>query len=241
MAVHERHGRLSPKELSPRNLWTRYRASGADLPFGNPLAAHGVAMEGYFWRFTQPGTGRVVIALCGVNRADDSGGPGSHWATLGLAAHPGGFLRTAAHPVAASDPDRLGASAGDVFCGDSERVWMDLGDDARLRQVLSNLVTNALTHTPPDADVTVRVGTSDSDAILEVADTGPGLDPDDRERVFERFYRADASRTRASGGSGLGLSIVAALVAAHGGKVEVESEQGVGSTFRVRIPRLLPS
>ncbi|OWY81648.1 cell wall metabolism sensor histidine kinase WalK [Rhodococcus sp. BUPNP1] len=115
-----------------------------------------------------------------------------------------------------------------------------LGDDARLRQVLSNLVTNALTHTPPGADVTVRVGTADTDAVLEVADTGPGLDPDDRERVFERFYRADASRTRASGGSGLGLSIVAALVAAHGGKVEVESEKGVGSTFRVRIPRLLP-
>ncbi|WAL45728.1 sensor histidine kinase [Rhodococcus pyridinivorans] len=115
-----------------------------------------------------------------------------------------------------------------------------LGDDARLRQVLSNLVTNALTHTPPDADVTVRVGTADTDAVLEVADTGPGLDPDDRERVFERFYRADASRTRASGGSGLGLSIVAALVAAHGGKVEVESEKGLGSTFRVRIPRLLP-
>lgn len=115
-----------------------------------------------------------------------------------------------------------------------------LGDDARLRQVLSNLVTNALTHTPPGADVTVRVGTADTDAVLEVVDTGPGLDPDDRERVFERFYRADASRTRASGGSGLGLSIVAALVAAHGGKVEVESEQGVGSTFRVRIPRLLP-
>jgi len=116
-----------------------------------------------------------------------------------------------------------------------------LGDDARLRQVLSNLVTNALTHTPPDADVTVRVGTADSDAVLEVADTGPGLDPDDRERVFERFYRADASRTRSSGGSGLGLSIVAALVAAHGGKVEVESEKGVGSIFRVRIPRLRPS
>jgi len=85
------------------------------------------------------------------------------------------------------------------------------------------------------------VGTADTDAVLEVADTGPGLDPDDRERVFERFYRADASRTRSSGGSGLGLSIVAALVAAHGGKVEVESEKGVGSTFRVRIPRLTPS
>jgi len=112
-----------------------------------------------------------------------------------------------------------------------------LGDDARLRQVLGNLVTNALTHTPPAAKVTVRVGTVGDDAVLEVADTGPGLDPDERERVFERFYRTDESRTRASGGSGLGLSIVAALVAAHGGTVDVESEKGVGSTFRVRIPR----
>src|SRR5690606_4514719 len=78
-----------------RSLLTRYRASGADLPFGDPLAAHGVAMEGYFWRFTQPETGRVVIALCGVNRSGDD-----HWATLGLASHPGGFLRTAVHPTA---------------------------------------------------------------------------------------------------------------------------------------------
>ncbi|WP_433492933.1 sensor histidine kinase [Nocardia grenadensis] len=112
-----------------------------------------------------------------------------------------------------------------------------LGDDARLRQVLGNLVTNALTHTPPDADVTVRVGTEHDDAVLEVVDTGPGLPPEDRERVFERFYRADSSRTRSSGGSGLGLSIVAALVAAHDGTVEVESEQGAGSTFRIRLPR----
>ncbi|WP_241386506.1 tocopherol cyclase family protein [Rhodococcus sp. CH91] len=127
--------------FSPKGLWTRYRASGADLPFGDPLAAHDVAMEGYFWRFTQPETGRVVIALCGVNRADaipavedapDPAGTGPRWATLGLAAHPGGFLRTTAHPMAAADPGRLGASAGDAFRGDSGRVWMDLGDDARL-------------------------------------------------------------------------------------------------------------
>ncbi len=112
-----------------------------------------------------------------------------------------------------------------------------VGDDARLRQVLGNLVTNALTHTPPEAHITVRVGTENNDAVLEVVDTGPGLHPDDRERVFERFFRADSSRTRASGGSGLGLSIVAALVAAHDGTVEVESEPGAGSTFRVRLPR----
>ncbi|MGV9744901.1 sensor histidine kinase [Rhodococcus zopfii] len=112
-----------------------------------------------------------------------------------------------------------------------------LGDAVRLRQVLDNLVTNALTHTPADASVTVRVGTVGDRVVLEVADTGPGLAEPDRERVFERFYRADSSRTRASGGSGLGLSIVAALVAAHGGTVEVDSEVGRGATFRVLLPR----
>ncbi len=118
-----------------------------------------------------------------------------------------------------------------------------LGDDVRLRQVLGNLVTNALTHTPADASVTVRVGTVDTDAVLEVADTGQGLSEVDRERVFERFYRTDSSRSRSGGtggGSGLGLSIVAALVAAHGGTVDVDSIPGQGSTFRVRIPRLHP-
>ncbi|WP_226435420.1 sensor histidine kinase [Rhodococcus yananensis] len=115
-----------------------------------------------------------------------------------------------------------------------------MGDDVRLRQVLGNLVTNALTHTPPEASVTVRVGTDGDDAVLEVADTGPGLSGGDRERVFERFYRTDSSRTRsvAGSGSGLGLSIVAALVAAHGGSVVVDGAPGVGATFRVRLPRV---
>lgn len=112
-----------------------------------------------------------------------------------------------------------------------------LGDDARLRQVVGNLLGNALDHTPENADVTVRVGTDGADAVVEVADTGPGLDGDDAARVFERFYRADASRTRASGGSGLGLSIVAAIVAAHGGTVGVDSAPGKGASFRVRLPR----
>ncbi|WP_420880074.1 sensor histidine kinase [Rhodococcus sp. (in: high G+C Gram-positive bacteria)] len=112
-----------------------------------------------------------------------------------------------------------------------------LGDDARLRQVVGNLLGNALDHTPENTDVTVRVGTDGADAVVEVADTGPGLDGDDAARVFERFYRADASRTRASGGSGLGLSIVAAIVAAHGGTVGVDSAPGKGATFRVRLPR----
>jgi two-component system OmpR family sensor kinase len=121
-----------------------------------------------------------------------------------------------------------------------------VGDDARLRQVVGNLVTNALTHTPDSASVTVRLSVDGAGgagnageekfAVLEVADTGPGLKPDDARRVFERFYRVEESRTRAAGGTGLGLSIVAALAAAHGGTAEVATEVGKGSRFRIRIP-----
>ena len=115
-----------------------------------------------------------------------------------------------------------------------------IGDDARLRQVVGNLVTNALTHTPESAAVTVGLSIDDSlperFAVLEVADSGPGLSPKDAERIFERFYRVEESRTRANGGSGLGLSIVAALTAAHGGTAEVETQLGVGSRFRIRLP-----
>ncbi|MGB7361725.1 MAG: HAMP domain-containing sensor histidine kinase [Rhodococcus sp. (in: high G+C Gram-positive bacteria)] len=150
------------------------------------------------------------------------------------------LLRIAAdavHDAAATDPDR------DVSLEviDGSGVPEVLGDDARLRQVLSNLVGNALRHTPVTATVTVAVGTSGDAAILEVRDTGPGLTEDDARRVFERFYRADRSRTRESGGSGLGLSIVAALVSAHSGSVSVVSAPGEGATFRVELPRVLGS
>ena len=110
------------------------------------------------------------------------------------------------------------------------------GDEARLRQVLGNLVSNALHHTPVDAPITISVGTRDGEAILEVADTGPGLSDEQKARVFERFYRADSARTRVTGGSGLGLSIVAALVAAHSGKVTVTDTAGHGATFTVHLP-----
>src|SRR5512139_660778 len=103
-------------------LHARYRATGADLPFHSPLPAHDVAMEGYFWRFTDPATGRVVIALNGVNRAADG-----HWATLGLAAHPVGFLETTAHPEGSAHPDRLAVDAGSAFHGDPHRLRVDLG------------------------------------------------------------------------------------------------------------------
>ena len=115
-----------------------------------------------------------------------------------------------------------------------------LGDDRRLRQVLANLVNNALTHTPAGSPVEVRVGGASLDgrpgAAVEVVDHGPGLTPEQAERVFERFYRADPARSHADGGTGLGLSIVAALVAVHGGTVAVDSVPGRGARFRVVLP-----
>ncbi len=111
-----------------------------------------------------------------------------------------------------------------------------LGDDARLRQVVANLVSNAVRHTPPGTAITVTVATAGEDAVLSVLDTGPGLGQEDAARAFERFYRADAARTRAHGGTGLGLSIVAALVAAHGGTVDLDTAPGAGARFTVRLP-----
>jgi two-component system OmpR family sensor kinase len=121
------------------------------------------------------------------------------------------------------------------------RVPVVLGDEARLRQVLSNLMTNALTHTPAGTPVTVEVATEPGWAVLSVRDQGPGLAPQEAQRVFERFYRVDSARTRSrSGGTGLGLSIVAALTAAHGGKAELDTSPGAGAVFRIRLPLATP-
>ena len=132
------------------------------------------------------------------------------------------------------------------------KAFLVLGDEARLRQVIGNLMTNALTHTPDGTPVDVRLGSaflggpppyrggpasSVPAAVLEIADQGPGLTPEQARRVFERFYRADQARNRKSGGgSGLGLAIVSALVAAHGGTATVDSVPGRGATFRVTLP-----
>jgi two-component system, OmpR family, sensor kinase len=126
------------------------------------------------------------------------------------------------------------------------------GDEARLRQVIGNLMTNALTHTPDGTAIDVRLrpgflpgpppytgapAVSVPAAVLEVADHGEGLTPEQAQRVFERFYRAEQSRNRKSGGgNGLGLAIVSALVAAHGGTATVESAPGQGATFRITLP-----
>ena len=114
------------------------------------------------------------------------------------------------------------------------------GDRMRLREVLDNLLANVRTHTPPGTATTLRVRASGAEAVIEVADEGPGLDAEDAARVFERFYRADPSRARDRGGTGLGLAVVAALVGAHGGRVEVDTSGGDGATFRVRLPLAAP-
>ncbi len=115
-----------------------------------------------------------------------------------------------------------------------------LGDRARLRQVVDNLLANARTHTPAGTPVRLSVRRAGGEAELVVADEGPGIPPEARERVFERFWRADPGRARARGGSGLGLAIVASLVAAHDGTVSVADGSAPGARFVVRLPLAEP-
>jgi two-component system OmpR family sensor kinase len=110
------------------------------------------------------------------------------------------------------------------------------GDDTRLRQVMGNLMRNALVHTPQQTAIEVAVATDDGLGRMTVADHGPGLAEGDVSRIFEPFYRADPSRSRDSGGAGLGLSIVSAVVTAHGGHVKVSKTEGGGATFEVELP-----
>jgi two-component system, OmpR family, sensor kinase len=110
------------------------------------------------------------------------------------------------------------------------------GDEAPLRQVVDNLLANTRTHTPAGTPVSVELGRVDGHAVLTVTDRGPGLTEEQAARVFERFYRADDSRARASGGAGLGLSIVAAVTEAHGGTAEARPTAGGGATFVITLP-----
>jgi two-component system OmpR family sensor kinase len=116
-----------------------------------------------------------------------------------------------------------------------------VGDHGRLRQVVDNLVRNAITYAPPDEPVEVTVGRGPDAVDIVVADRGPGIAPEDRSRIFEAFQRLDPSRARATGGVGLGLAIVAAIVRAHGGSVLVEDRPGGGALFRVHLPQRWPS
>jgi two-component system OmpR family sensor kinase len=150
-------------------------------------------------------------------------------------------LRTLAadalHDLRALDPSRPIELTGPG--GGHPASATTLGDERRLRQVMANLLANTAAHTPPGTPVRIGVGTVTDHAIIEVADAGPGLTPEQAAQAFDRFYRADTSRGRPAdprSGAGLGLSIVRSLVAAHNGHVDIETAPGEGATFRIALP-----
>jgi two-component system, OmpR family, sensor kinase len=140
------------------------------------------------------------------------------------------LARDAASDARATAPDRpITVDAG------TTPIVID-GDEDRLRQVIANVVGNALVHTEPSVPITIRVERDSASVTLSVDDEGQGMPAEVAERVTERFFRADPSRSRHRGGTGLGLSIVDAAVSAHGGVVAVESEPGRGTTVRLTMP-----
>ncbi|MEV6757381.1 ATP-binding protein [Streptomyces sp. NPDC051214] len=161
-----------------------------------------------------------------------------------LAAADAGTLRLHREPVHASDVvDQVAAAhqAGAEAAGVRLRATTTgdpcfTADPLRLRQAIGNLVSNAIRHTPDGGSVTIDCRATADAVVVEVADTGTGIDPEDLPHVFDRFWRADKSRTRSTGGSGLGLAIVRQLVEGHGGTVTVRSTPGEGAVFTVRVP-----
>ncbi|MCL8017052.1 cell wall metabolism sensor histidine kinase WalK [Streptomyces sp. AS02] len=161
-----------------------------------------------------------------------------------LAAADAGALRLHREPVRADEllhqvaaAHRVAADSAGVTLRTAEdgTPWLD-ADPVRMRQALGNLVSNALRHTPADGTVTLAARRDGDDVVLSVTDTGAGIAPVDLPYVFDRFWRAEKSRSRRTGGSGLGLPIVRHLVAAHQGTVEAASEPGAGSVFTLRLP-----
>lgn len=153
-------------------------------------------------------------------------------------------LRTLAgdarHDLRALDPSRTVELTGPDGDGAPGPAPVDADED-RLRQVVANLVGNAVAHTPPGSAVRIGVGTVDSRSVLDVVDDGPGLTAEQADRVFDRFYRANRSRDRSGGASaGLGLSIARSLARAHGGDVEVRTRLGDGARFRLTLPLAEP-
>jgi two-component system OmpR family sensor kinase len=111
-----------------------------------------------------------------------------------------------------------------------------IGDEEQLYRLVSNLIINAIQYTPTGGQVTVVLARSDNQALIHVQDTGIGIAPFEQTQIFDRFYRVNSDRSRHTGGSGLGLAIAKAIVQAHHGSIQVQSELGKGSTFIIRLP-----
>jgi two-component system sensor histidine kinase BaeS len=161
-----------------------------------------------------------------------------------LAAADAGTLRLHREPVRAAElldqvaaAHRVAADAAGVTLrtGTDGDPWLD-ADPVRMRQALGNLVSNALRHTPADGTVTLAARRDGDRVVFTVTDTGTGIAPEDLPHVFDRFWRAEKSRSRRTGGSGLGLPIVRHLVAAHGGTAEAAGAPGKGAEFTLRLP-----
>jgi len=168
----------------------------------------------------------IVEGLFAISRLD-AGEAASEWVTFDLA------------QVAAATADQMSLLAEDkhiqVTCTGAMGVWVE-GDRARMKQVVVNLLDNAIKYTPERGSVDLKVETEDSKAVLEVADTGVGIPAQALPQIFERFFRVDEARSREQGGAGLGLSIVKSICTAHQGQVQATSTPGRGSRFRVELP-----
>jgi two-component system OmpR family sensor kinase len=167
--------------------------------------------------------GRLVTDLLALARAD---------AGQGLACR---SLMLDALLVDVYQQARLHSAPVRLAIGDLTQIEI-VGDADRLKQLLLNLVDNACRYSPPGGVVTLSLMEQGGSAALSVSDTGPGIAPDDLPRIFERFYRADHARSREVGGTGLGLAISQVIAEAHGGRIEVESALGAGSTFTAYLP-----
>jgi heavy metal sensor kinase len=174
---------------------------------------------------------KIVDALFAISRLD-AGEAQQEWARFDLAA------------LAASTTEQMSLLAEDkgvsVACNVQDSVSVE-GDRARIKQVVVNLLDNAIKYTPSGGSIHLHVHASDSKAVMEVADTGIGIPAGALPHIFERFFRVDKARSRDAGGAGLGLAIVKSICVAHGGQVEVESAESRGSRFKVELPLAQPA
>jgi two-component system sensor histidine kinase BaeS len=179
--------------------------------------------------------GKELVALLLQHINDDLQDPAADAGRLRLHPEP---VHVADVLVQATAAHRAGAeAAGVTLTTGTDGTPALTADPVRLRQAIGNLVSNAVRHTPVGGVVAVHCHQHDQDVVVTVTDSGTGIAAEDFPKVFDRFWRADKSRTRRTGGSGLGLPIVRRLVRAHGGDVTASSVLGEGSVFTIRLPR----
>jgi signal transduction histidine kinase len=173
----------------------------------------------------------VVEGLLALSRLD-AGEARSEWVRFDLG------------ELVAITADQMSLLAEDkdiaVTCEAARQVLVD-GDRSRMKQVVVNLLDNAIKYCPKGSSVRLSVAPEDGQAVFEVADTGPGIPGEALPHVFERFFRVERSRTREQGGAGLGLSIVKSICDAHGAHLDVQSSPELGSRFRIRLPLAVPA